>query len=128
MNVTRNVKIVIVTGASWFRKGKLNLRINPSSTARVKFDTGPDNATSAFPRAGFLKLFEFTGTGLLHPILNSAIATTPSTSICARGFSVILPVRLAVSSPNLYAVRACAYSWMLDASIIDGSENISQAV
>ena len=103
MNVTRKVSIVRATGDVGFSKGYENLRINPNTNASRKFDDGPASDTIASSRSGFLKFEVLIGTGLLHPILNSTIAITPTGSIWARGFKVNLPKYLGVLSPSFVA-------------------------
>ena len=49
-------------------------------------------------------------------------------SICFNGFSVNLPCLLGVSSPNLSATNACAYSWKVIAINIPGIAVISAII
>lgn len=81
-----------------------NLNGMAPRTARMRFDTGPANEVNAVPRTGFLKLYSFTGTGLLHPNRANIIIKAPTGSIWASGLRVILPLIFAVRSPSLYAV------------------------
>jgi hypothetical protein len=70
---------------------------------------------------GFFNLFGFTGTGLAHPKCTKKIIIVPNRSRCASGFKVKRPFCFAVSSPYLFATKACAYSWNVNANKIGGA-------
>ena len=82
--------------------------------ARIKFIRGPATETIASPVLAdifLVKLFGLICTGFPHPIWAKISIITPNGSKCASGFKLILPWFLGVSSPNLSAAKAWAYSW-----------------
>lgn len=104
------------------------LNIIDVKKANNRFDNGPAKATIAVYNSLFLKLYSLIGTGLLHPNLNRTMHTAPIGSICFNGFNVNLPSALAVISPSLNALNACAYSCTVDAMRIDGIATSTQYV
>jgi hypothetical protein len=75
---------------------------------------GPAEAEMAMSLLGFLKFIGFIGTGFAYPKTNwpfvniisiNGINIVPIGSIWAIGFSVSLPIILAVGSPNLFATK-----------------------
>jgi len=115
---TPNHKTFFINSKPSGIKLSIKAKNKKNNTARTKFDIGPAAETKASSLSGSLKLFLFTGTGLAHPINANpdanaiiGIRTLPTRSICFNGFNVIRPRSLAVESPFLFAVYACANSW-----------------
>ena len=90
-------------------------RMSAPSNARIKLTAGPERAIKKLSREGWRRLRRSTGTGLPQPMWINIKASVPKGSRCARGFSVSLPLALAVGSPSRFAVQAWAASWKLKA-------------
>ena len=101
----------------------ISLSKRPLISAKSTFDRGPAALIQSMLFLGFLKLYGFTGTGLAHPKCTIKIMSVPNGSKCARGFMVKRPLRLAVSSPYLFATKACENSWNVNANKIGGANN-----
>ena len=70
-----------------------------------RFISGPAAAVIAISLLGFLNFLMSTGTGFAQPKWKSTIMARPMRSMCFSGLSVSRPMRLAVSSPSLWAAQ-----------------------
>lgn len=122
VNVRRNI-----CNIGKFSKGISQFNA-PQRAAMVRLLTGPAKAVIAVPSSLRSKLYSLMGTGLLQPKRKRTIEIAPRGSIWARGFRVSLPSALAVGSPSLKAARPWAYSWIVDATRIEGIAKIIQAI
>jgi hypothetical protein len=73
-------------------------------------EPGPARETQIMSFLGSLSLLGSTGTGFAHPKWARNIRRVPNGSRWAIGFNVILPMILAVLSPNFSATHPCATS------------------
>ncbi len=95
------------------------MRMNiPNTNASVILLSGPAADTIAVSLSGFRKLRGLIGTGFAQPnttppgiiAIKRGSIIEPNRSMCLIGFSVSLPARRAVGSPNRSATNPCEIS------------------
>ena len=104
-NIANNIKLPNGDAAARLSRWKRPVKIRTNNMLAA----GPAAATLKI--CLLVRIEKLTGTGLAQP--KRAISgkiIVPNRLICAKGFKVSRPIRLAVSSPYRYAIQPCAYS------------------
>ena len=112
--------VVIADGSNADSGSTSSFSMSALMIAREILLIGPAAADMAMSFFGLLKFEGFMGTGFAYPKTNcpfdrirsiAGMIIVPTISICASGFSVSLPMSLAVGSPSLFATKPWAVSW-----------------